>query len=44
MMIKKDKESLVTPIKTPEDLLTDERMAKYMRKQKLLVKLVKTKL
>ena len=43
-MTKKDKESLATPIKTPEDLLTDERMAKYMRKQKLLVKLVKTKL
>lgn len=43
-MTKKDKASLATPIKTPEDLLADDRMAKYMRKQKLLVKVVKTKL
>lgn len=31
-------------VKTPEDLLADERMAKYMRRQKLLLKFVKTKL
>ena len=31
-------------VKTTEDLLADDRVAKYMRRQRLLVKLVKTKL
>jgi hypothetical protein len=45
-MTKKNKEPLKAEniVKTPEDLLADERMAKYMRKQRLLVKVVKTKL
>jgi hypothetical protein len=31
-------------VKNTEDLLADDRVAKYMRRQRLLVKLVKTKL
>lgn len=49
MMTKKDRESPQSKttsnvVKTTEELLADERMAKYMRKQKLLLKLVRTRI